>query len=49
VIGHDSTIPPMLKMFGYADPITIAPNEYDNLFALIANDNSRPTVIRLRY
>ena len=49
VIGHDSTIPPMLKMFGYADPITIAPNEYDNLFVLIANDNSRPAVIRLRY
>lgn len=38
MIGHDSTIPPMLKMFGYADPINIAPNEYDNLFVLIAND-----------
>lgn len=49
MIGHDSTILPMLKMFGYADPITIAPDEYDNLFFSIANDNSRPTVIRLRY
>ena len=48
-MGHDSTIPPMLKLFGYADPISIARKEYDNLFVLIANDNSTPTVIRLRY
>ena len=49
MVGHDSTIPPMLKLFGYADPISIARNEYDNLFVVIANDNSTPTVIRLRY
>ena len=49
VVGHDSTIPPMLKLFGYAGAISIARNEYDNLFVLISNDSSTPTVIRLRY
>jgi phosphohistidine phosphatase SixA len=49
IVGHDSSIPPMLKLLGHPEPITIAPTEYDNLFVLIPKENSRPTVIRLRY
>ena len=49
IVGHDSTIPPMLKLFGHPEPITIASTEYDNLFVLISKENSPPTVIRLRY
>lgn len=49
VVGHDSTIPSVLRLLGHPEPITIAPTEYDNLFIVLPRENSRPRVIRLRY
>jgi broad specificity phosphatase PhoE len=49
IVGHDSTVPVLLKMFGHRADITIAPAEYDNLFVLIPKDGGSPTLLRLRY
>ncbi len=49
IVGHDSSVPAMLKLFGHPEDITISPNEYDNLFVLVPKGTSPPTVLRLRY
>jgi broad specificity phosphatase PhoE len=49
VVGHDSTIPRILELFGHPEAIAIAPAEYDSLFVLIPKKDSPPAVIRLRY
>jgi len=49
IVGHDSSLPAILKLFGHPKDIKIAPNEYDNLFVLVPKDTGPPTVLRLRY
>ena len=49
IVGHDRSVPTLLKMFGHPEAITIAPTEYDNLFVLVPKDAGPPTVLRLRY
>ena len=49
IVGHDRSVPALLKMFGHPEAITIAPTEYDNLFVLVPKDAGPPTMLRLRY
>lgn len=49
IVGHDRSVPAMLKLFGHPQEIKIGPNEYDNLFILVPKGNGPPTVLRLRY
>jgi phosphohistidine phosphatase SixA len=49
IVGHDRSVPALLKMFGHPEAITIAPAEYDNLFVLVPKDTGPPMVLRLRY
>ncbi len=49
VVGHSNTIPDLLKRLGVTQPITIADNEYDNLFVVVRRGAGQPTLIRLRY
>ena len=49
IVGHDRSVPALLKLFGYPEAITIAPTEYDNLFVLVPKDTGPPTVLRMRY
>ena len=49
IVGHDSSVPVLLKMFGHPVDIKIAPTEYSNLFVLVPKDGGPPTVLRLRY
>jgi hypothetical protein len=49
VVGHDSTIPRILELFGHRPRVTIGPNEYDNLFVIVPKEDSPPAVIRFRY
>ena len=49
IVGHDRSVPALLKLLGHPEDITIAPNEYDNLFVVVPKGNSPPTVLRLRY
>ena len=49
VVGHSNTIPDLLKRLGINQAITIADNEYDNLFVVVRHGTGEPTLIRLRY
>lgn len=49
VVGHSNTLPDLLTAFGSTERVTIADEEYDNLFMLIPTANGPPTMIRLRY
>jgi broad specificity phosphatase PhoE len=47
VVGHGDTIPDSIKALGISDPINIAENDYDNLFAVVLDQ--KPHLIRLHY
>jgi len=49
IVGHSNTVPDLLKRLGLKETITIAENEYDNLFILVRRDAGDPTLVRLRY
>lgn len=50
VVGHSNTVPLLLEAFGCGEEITIASDEYDNLFVVVP-DTMKPkaTLLRLRY
>jgi broad specificity phosphatase PhoE len=47
VVGHSNTVPEIVKALGVATPVTVADDEFDNLFVVVAG--ARPTLVRLRY
>jgi broad specificity phosphatase PhoE len=47
VVGHSNTIPDLIKSLGITTPVTIADNDYDNLFVLILEE--KPRLLRLHY
>ena len=49
IVGHDRSVPALLKLFGHPVDIKIAPTEYDNLFVLVPKDTEPPTLLRLWY
>ncbi|MDO8836145.1 MAG: histidine phosphatase family protein [Vicinamibacterales bacterium] len=49
IVGHSDTVPELLAAFGHANTITIAKDEYDNLFVLVPGAGSGPLLLRLRY
>ena len=49
VVGHWSTIPPILKALGDPQDTQIERSAYDNLFVVIPNGAEAPTVLHLHY
>ena len=49
IVGHSNTVPDLLKRLGVKETITIADNEYDNLFIIVRRDAGEPAFVRLRY
>jgi broad specificity phosphatase PhoE len=49
IVGHTNTVPDLLKRLGVTAPVSIAENEYDNLFVVVRPAAGEPTLIRLRY
>lgn len=51
IAGHSDTLPKILAALGYATPVTIAKEEFDNLFVVLParTVGTPPVVIRLRY
>jgi broad specificity phosphatase PhoE len=49
IVGHSNTIPDLLKRLGVKEAISIADNEYDNLFVVVRPPGGALTMIRLRY
>ena len=49
VVGHANTIPDILKKLGVKDAVTIADDQYDDLFIVIRRVGEPSTLIRLKY
>jgi broad specificity phosphatase PhoE len=49
IVGHTNTLPEILKQLGVSTPISIADDEFDNLFVIVRPQAGNPTVVRLRY
>jgi broad specificity phosphatase PhoE len=49
VVGHSNTVPAILKALGVTDPITIADDEYSNLFIVTPREGGGATLVRLRF
>jgi broad specificity phosphatase PhoE len=49
VVGHSNTIPDLLKKLGVKDTVTIADDQYDDLFIVIRRVGEAPTLVRLKY
>ena len=49
IVGHSNTVPEVLKQLGVTTAVSIADNEYDNLFVVVRPAAGDPTLIRLRY
>jgi phosphohistidine phosphatase SixA len=49
IVGHQMSVPALLKLLGHSEDLTIAATEYDNLFIVVPTSGGRPNVLRLRY
>jgi broad specificity phosphatase PhoE len=49
VVGHSNTIAPLLTALGCTESVSIAGDDYDNLFVVVPQDTSSPLLLRLRY
>ncbi len=49
VVGHSNTVPSLLAAFGCPEAVTIADDEYDNLFVVVPKEAGKATLVRLRY
>lgn len=49
IVGHSNTLPEILRALGHPESITIASQEYDNLFVLVPQSGEPPTLLRLHY
>ena len=51
VVGHANTVPDLLKAFGCDESVSIAADEYDNLFLVVPRpkENGPGTLVRLKY
>ena len=47
VVGHSNSVPQVLRELGVAEQVSIAEDEFDNLFVVFAGRN--PALLRLRY
>ena len=49
VVGHSNTVPALLGARQVEASITIADEDYDNLFIVVPQKEGRPVLLRLKY
>jgi broad specificity phosphatase PhoE len=49
VVAHSNTLPDLLKKLGVKESVTIADDEYDDLFIVIRRVGEPSTLVRLKY
>lgn len=49
VVGHANTVPDLIRKLGVAETVTIADNDYDDLFVVVRRATGRATLVRLKY
>jgi len=47
VVGHSNTLPDIIKALGIGEPVSIADDQFDNLFVVVRG--ARPALLRLHY
>jgi broad specificity phosphatase PhoE len=47
VVGHSNTLPDVIKALGVGEPVSIADDQFDNLFVVVRG--ARPALLRLHY
>lgn len=48
-VGHSNTVPALLRALGCEEVVSIASDEYDNLFVVVPKRDGGATLVRLRY
>jgi broad specificity phosphatase PhoE len=49
IVGHSNTIPQILRRFGVAELVTVADDDFANIFVVVHQEAAVPQLIRLRY
>jgi probable phosphoglycerate mutase len=49
IVGHSNTIGPLLAALGCRESVSIAGDEYDNLFVLVPQGSGTPLLLRVRF
>jgi phosphohistidine phosphatase SixA len=49
VVGHSNTVPEILSGLGVKEKITIAEQDYGNLFVVVRHGSGPPTLLHLRF
>jgi broad specificity phosphatase PhoE len=49
VVGHSNTIADLLSALGCAEKVTLAADEYDDIFVVVPKGESAATLVRLKY
>ena len=49
VVGHSNTIPDLLQAFGCAEKVSLAADEYDDIFVVVPKSGGGATLVRLKY
>ena len=49
VVGHSNTIPDLLNALGCAEKISLAADEYDDIFVVVPKSGGTATLLKLRY
>jgi broad specificity phosphatase PhoE len=49
IVGHSNTIPSILRRLGVSESVTIADNEFDNLFIVVPKSEGAVVLVRLNY
>jgi len=47
VVGHSNTLPEIIKALGIGEPVSIAEDQFDNLFVVVRG--AKPALLRLHY
>ena len=49
VVGHSNTIPGLLTRLGVTETITLADNDYDDVFVVFRDASGKASLVRLKY
>jgi broad specificity phosphatase PhoE len=49
VVGHSNTVPMLLARFGVSETVTLADDDYDNIFVVIPRDHQPAVLLRFKY
>jgi broad specificity phosphatase PhoE len=49
IVGHSNTLPVLFRRFGVSETVTLADNDYDNIFVVIPREGRPAVLLRFKY